>query len=195
MVERVFDEAYYRRHYEDPETRVYDADAIARTGEFVRAYLEHLDVSVERVLDLGCGLGLWRPVVESCFPDAEYEGVEVSEYLCDRFGWTRGSIADFKAPPADLVICQGVLQYLDAKDAARALKNLGRLCQGALYLEVLTAADWEHNVSQLRTDGDVYLREGQWYLDRLRPSFINAGGGVFVHRDAGAVLYELEHLD
>ena len=195
MVERVFDEGYYRRHYEDPSTRVYDAEVVAKLGDFVCAYVRHLDLPVRRVLDLGCGLGFWKPAIARHFPDAVYEGVEVSEYLCDRFGWTRGSVADFRGLPADLVICQGVLQYLDAKTAKRAIDTFGRVCRGALYLEVLTKHDWDENVSQTRTDGDVYLREGRWYRERLRKSFRNGGGGLFFHRDADAVLYELEHLD
>jgi len=134
-------------------------------------------------------------VIQRHFPNAIYEGVEVSEYLCARFGWTQGSITSFKGLPADLVICQGVLQYLDAKEAARAIKTLEHLCQGALYLEVLTKRDWEENVSQARTDGNVYLREGKWYRDRLRKTFRNGGGGVFFHRDSEAVLYDLEQID
>lgn len=195
VVERVFDEEYYRRHYEDPDTRVYDERVVARLGDFVCSYVRHLEIPVRRVLDLGCGFGFWKPVVQRHFPNAIYEGVEVSEYLCSRFGWTQGSITSFKGLPADLVICQGVLQYLDAKEAARAIKTLEHLCQGALYLEVLTKRDWEENVSQARTDGNVYLRESKWYRDRLRKTFRNGGGGVFFHRDSEAVLYDLEQID
>jgi hypothetical protein len=93
---------------------------------------------------------------------------------------------------ADLVICQGVLQYLDAREARRAVGNLARLTGGALYLEVLTRNDWEENCNQSITDGDVYLRDAAWYRRELSRSFIGCGGGVFVHRKADVVLYDME---
>jgi len=40
-----------------------------------------------------------------------------------------GSAATFDSPRSfDLVICYDVLQYLTAREAAAALRNLGRLC-------------------------------------------------------------------
>src|SRR5690606_8085648 len=82
-------------------------------------------------------------------------------------------------PPADLVICQGVLQYLRASEAQQAMRALSRLTSGALYLEVLTREDWEHNCAQDRTDGDVSLRSSAWYRRHLQPRFIAIGGGIF----------------
>jgi predicted TPR repeat methyltransferase len=77
---------------------------------------EYVRVPVRRVLDVGCGIGLWREAVQRHFPGASYHGVEFSEYLVERFGWERGSVVDYAAhdpaEPFDLVICQGVLPYL-----------------------------------------------------------------------------------
>ena len=42
-------------------------------------------------------------------------------------------------------------------------------------------------------DGDVNLRSGAWYRRRLARHFVNAGGGLFVHRDAPVVMFDLEH--
>jgi hypothetical protein len=92
----------------------------------------------------------------------------------------------------DLVICQGVLQYLDDPAAAAAIDNLARHCHGALYLEALTRADWEKNCDRSVTDGAVFLRPGAFYRRRLRPHFASCGGGLFVRRDAGVSLFELE---
>lgn len=196
MTARSFDRAYYERHYHDPQTAVASRDSANRLADFVCAYVGHMDIEVDTVLDLGCGIGLWQEPVGLHFPDAEYIGVEVSDYLCEEHGWQQGSVTDYELDGgADLVICQGVLQYLKKKSAKRALRNLARLTRGALYLEVLTKRDWKENVSQSLTDGDVHLRDVDFYLDLLDEHFVRCGGGVFVPRDADVVLYDLEHLD
>lgn len=192
---RAFDEAYYRRHYEEPSTRVVTAESIGRLADFVCAYTRYLGVDVERVLDLGCGVGHWKPHIARHFPEAEYVGVEYSAYLCARFGWVQGSAATYADEPFDLVICQGVLQYLTKRDAERALRNLGRLTAGVLYLEALTRRDWDEKVSQEVTDGDVFLRDVAFYHERLDRRFVRCGGGLFAARDAELVLFDLEHLD
>lgn len=193
-----FDAAYYRRFYEDPRTRVADRSTVKRLAEFVGAYLRHLEVPVRSILDIGCGHGFWRTAAAGIWPRASYHGVEHSEHLCQRFGWTQGSIVDFAPRKAtghstfDLVVCQGVLQYLDDRQAARAIDNLARWCRGALYLEALTALDWRANCDRTRTDGDVHLRTGAWYRTRLERSFVACGGGLFCSKRAGISLFELE---
>lgn len=188
-----FDAAYYARFYRDQETRVADRKGVRRLADFVCAYLRFLSLPVREVLDLGCGLGYWREAIGAHHPRARYVGVEVSDYLCRRKGWRHGSVVDYAHErPADLVICQGVLQYLDDADARRAIDNLARLTRGALYLEALTAEDWAHNCDRAATDGKVHLRPVAFYRRRLRPTFVSCGGGVFVHRQAGVSLFELE---
>lgn len=188
-----FDAAYYARFYEDPDTRVTTAEDIAVLARFVTSYLAHLQLPVRRVLDVGCGLGYWRAPLAEAYPGARYQGVEYSQYLCDRMGWTQGSITDYRArTPFDLVVCQGVLQYLDDADAARAIENLAKLCRGALYLEALTREDWQHNCDRGRTDPALKLRLTSWYRRALDKHFIPCGGGVFIRNTADVTLYELE---
>jgi SAM-dependent methyltransferase len=188
-----FDRAYYERHYRNPRTRVGGPTQVARLGTFVASYLAYLEQPVATVVDFGCGLGYWRRVVRRHFPGAHYTGVEVSAYLCRTYGWQRGSVVDWVADePADLVICHGVLQYLAAPAARRALRNLARNCRGALFLEALTQEDWERNCDRERTDGGVYLRPAAWYQRELRRLFTSAGGGIFLRPASPAVLYELE---
>ena len=191
---RTFDKAYYQRHYEDPATAVADPESVAQLGRFVCSYLDYLGVDIEVVLDMGCGVGLWQNVIERELPDARYVGVEYSSYVCERYGWRQGSVVDFDHPPVDFVICQGVLQYLNDQEAEEAIYNLSTLTLSALYLEALTKGDWEHVVDQRVTDGDVYLRSVEWYRQRLARYFINAGGSVFIKRDAEIPFFELEHL-
>lgn len=193
MPRRSFDKAYYDRFYRDARTRVATRSDFVLLGRFVCSYLKYVGQPVESVLDLGCGLGHWREIARRHFPRASYTGVEISPYLCREYGWERGSVVDYGSDRRfDLVICQGVLQYLDAGQAKTAIRNLGRLCRGALYLEVLTREDWTQACDQERTDGDVYLRDAAWYRRELGREFAGIGGGVLLSPDSPAVVYALE---
>ncbi len=193
-----FDRDYYERFYLDPGSRVSDLDAVHKLAGLVAAWARYLELPVRHVLDVGCGLGHWRDAVRRLWPRARYHGVEYSDHLCATLGWTRGSVVDFDPERHfgrarfDLVVCQGVLQYLPDRAAATALQNLARWTGGTLFLEALTRRDWRHNCDRSRTDGDVHLREGRWYRRRLARHFLTCGGGVFVGRDTGVTLFELE---
>ena len=191
-----FDAAYYERFYLDPRTRVAGPDEVEVQARFLCSYLDYLKINVRSILDLGCGLGRLREPLLGRYARARYTGVEVSEHLCGELGWVHGSAATFRARRRyDLVICQDVLQYLDDAEAELALDNLARHCRGALYFGALTREDWEENCDQARTDGNGYLREGGWYRSRLARAFTCAGGGVFVARRAGIVMFELDRAD
>jgi predicted TPR repeat methyltransferase len=183
-----FDAAYYARYYDELQIAA-NVDTLVR---FVCAYLDHLEIEVSEILDFGCGQGLWREPLLDAYPEAEYTGVEISEHACATYGWTRGSIVDYAGRPADLVVCQGVLQYLPEEAARLAIRNLAEHTRGALYLEALSQEDWEDNCDQSATDRDVYLRPIAWYREQLGPLFQSCGGGIFVPRSSGVVLFELE---
>ena len=188
-----FGEDYYRRYYLDPATRVRAGAALDKLAAFVFGYLGHLGLPVRRVLDLGCGLGHWRAALAKRHPKATYAGVEVSPYLCARFGWEKGSAAGFVGRGRyDLVICQSVLQYLPDAEAHAALANIARLCRGAAYLEIITAEDWRDHCDRRLTDGKVHLRPEAWYRRAMAPHFRSAGGGLFLPKASPVVLYELE---
>ncbi len=191
-----FNEAYYKRFYLDRETRVRASQDHKRLADFVFGYVDHLQVPIRRVLDIGCGLGHWKKEVARKYPKAIYTGVEFSPYLCRKFGWKNGSAADFKGQGQyDLVLCQSVIQYLPDSQARKAIANLARLCRGATYLEIITRMDWDEHCNQDVTDGNVFLRPGKWYRTLLDRKFRNAGGGLFLPKSSGAVLYELEGPD
>lgn len=191
MPRATFDAGYYRRFYLDRARRVGSPDGTAKLVDFVAAYLRLLDVRVRSVLDLGCGLGWWKAPVERAFPRVRWTGVEVSEHLCDELGWKRGSVVDWKGKPADLVVCQGVMQYLAERDAKRALRNLSRLARRAIYLEALTSEDWADNVDRERSDAEVALRPAAFYRAALEKKFVHCGGGLWV-RKGEATLFALE---
>lgn len=195
---RSFDRDYYERFYHRAASRVSDLGAVQKLAGLAAAWVRYLELPVRHVLDVGCGLGHWRTAVHELWPKARYRGVEYSAHLCAEHGWTQGSIvtlqpaAELGRATFDLVICQGVLQYLDDRAAAKAIANLAKWCDGVLFLEALTARDWRENCDRERTDGDVHLRTGDWYRRRLRRHFQDCGGGVFAARRAGCTLFELE---
>ncbi len=193
-VRKRFDERYYEQFYSDPKRRVDSQQSTDRLGAFIANYLRYLGLPVRRVLDVGCGVGLWRKVIAEHFPGARYEGIEVSEYLCERYGWRQASIVTYQPVGRyDFVICQGVLPYLAAPEAQTAIGNLARLCRGALFLQAVTKEDWDNKVcDRKRTDRQQHLRPERWYRKRLEPSFTSVGGGLWVSADAPCVLYALE---
>jgi len=190
-----FNEAYYRRYYEDPNTRVGDVETYRALADFLFAYLKYLQVPVARVLDIGCGPGLWRQEVLRHCPSARYVGVERSAHACRKYGWEQGCVTTYQpAEDFDLVICDDVIQYLDDAEAEMAMRNLPVLARSALHLGILTAEDWAENCDREKTDGKVHLRGVSWYRRRLKRHFKACGGGLFLARNSPAVLFELEHL-
>ena len=190
----LFDEAYYQRYYFDKKTKVVDPQHVERLGAFVCAYLRHLRVPVKRVLDVGCGIGLWRDIVARQFPSASYHGVEFSEYLCGRYGWEHGSVVDYQVrKPFDFVVCQGVLPYLSPQDLKRALRNLSLLSQGALYVEAVTREDYERDiVDETLTDPRIFRHSADVYRAGLSRHFQEVGGGVWLSRQAEVPMFSLE---
>ena len=187
-----FEREYYRRFYFDPRTAVATRAEMRARARLIAAATSYAGLPVRRILDAGCGIGLLGRELRRALPRAHYTGLEVSEYLCRRYGWRRGRIEEFRAPPFDLVICYDVLQYLAGRSAERALANLARLCRGMLYFSALTREDFERNCDRERTDADVHLRSARWYRTRLKSRFREAGLGIWVRRGAPLTLWELE---
>jgi SAM-dependent methyltransferase len=187
-----FDRDYYHRFYFDPRTAVVSRAEMRARARLIAAYAQHIGLPVRQVLDAGCGIGMLRAPLTRAFPRARYTGLEYSAYLCARYGWTRGSLADFRAEPFDLVVCYDVLQYLDDRTAAKAIANLARLTRGMLYLSALTARDWRENCDRTRTDPDVHLREVEWYGRRLRRWFRPSGVGFWIRRGAPLTTWEMD---
>jgi SAM-dependent methyltransferase len=188
-----FDEAYYRRFYFNPRTAVTPAPENAARARLIAAAVQYLNLPVRRILDAGCGIGSLRePLLAGC-KGAKYTGLEVSDYLCRRYGWRQGSIESFRARGKfDLVVCYDVLQYLDDRRARLAVRNLRRLCRGVLYFGVLTQEDWDENCVRAQTDESSILRPDAWYRRELHRGFLCLGLGLWVHRQAKVALWSLE---
>ena len=194
--ESTFDKEFYDRFYRRPSTAVAKPEEFKRLADFVLRYLDYVDIPVRSVIDFGCGLGLWQAVLAATERPITYTGVEVSTYLCDKYGWKQASVVEFKSRSKyDLIICQDVLPYLTDREVRLAIRNIVKLCRGAVYIQAITKEDWDQeNCDRKRTDPAMRRRETDWYRKLFSRYFINCGGGVFVPKDSNAVLWELERL-
>jgi hypothetical protein len=148
------------------------------------------------VLDVGAGAGLWRDWFAAHKTGVRYRSTDVSAYACERYGHEQRDIACWQTRERfDLVVCQGVLQYLDDDDAERALENIAAMCRGFLYLEVLTARDVVEVCDRSLTDLAVHARRGSWYRARLRRHFTALGCGLYYKKGGHLVFYELEQAE
>lgn len=187
-----FDADYYRRYYEDADTRAVTPVEQQHQAAFVAAYLRYLGVDVRHILDVGCGIGTLLRALADAFPAAKTTGVEHSEYLCDRYGWHNGSVVTYAlAEPADLVVCNDVLGYLDKRTCARAISNLAALTRTALYVSVLTEEDLEICDTD-HTDMSQRIRPARWYRQKLDAHFVSVGGGLFVKKPLEHPVWALE---
>ncbi|MEM9621062.1 MAG: class I SAM-dependent methyltransferase [Pseudomonadota bacterium] len=187
-----FDQQYYERFYADSQTRAVSPEEQFQQADFIAAYLRYLDVPVNSILDVGCGLGALLEQLHKQFPAARTQGVEFSDYLCRKYGWRQSSILDYEDEPYDLVVCNDVLGYLaKKKDCARAIHKLADLCRHALYLSVLTEDDLDV-CDVAHTDMQQKLRPYQWYKKQLDQHFVAVGGGLFLKKPLQFAVWRLE---
>lgn len=190
---RRFDEAYYHRFYEDPKTRVVSAEEHANLAEFVFAFARWNGVDIKSVLDIGAGIGLWQQWLESHHKGVEYLGTEVSQAMCKQHGFQNRDIARWRdRKKYDLIVCQGVLQYLPDPDVAPAIANIAAMAGGLVYFEITTRADLREQCDKDRTDQDIFIRNGSYYRGIIAKHMVNVGCGLYWPKDAPWPFYELE---
>ncbi|MDB5213454.1 MAG: Methyltransferase type 12 [Myxococcaceae bacterium] len=189
----VFSAEYYGKYYGSARTRVHGAKEIARLCAAVTSMLDWWGVPLDTVLDVGAGVGLWRDWFKKNRPKTVYRSTEVSRYACAQYGHEQRDITKWRADTAfDLVVCQGVLPYLDDAGCARAIDNLGAMTAGLLYLEAITKKDVQEVIDDSKTDVKVHERTGAWYRSRLRAHYTELGCGLWAKHDAPVLFYELE---
>jgi predicted TPR repeat methyltransferase len=190
---RRFDEAYYHRFYEAPQTRVVSAEEHHHLARFVFSFAEYNKIEMKSVLDIGAGVGLWKHWVEKHHKDVAYTGTEVSAVMCKKHGFQHRDIARWRdRKKHDLIICQGVLQYLPDPDVAPAIANMAAMSRGLVYVEVATRGDLRDRADKARTDTDIYVRNGSYYRGILAKHFTSVGCGLWWAKDQPPPFWELE---
>lgn len=185
-----FGAAYYQRFY--GRHGVHDRRRIAHLAAGVLGMCTWWGVRPTSVLDIGAGPGLWRDWFRDNHPSIRFTSTDVSEYACTKYGHVQRDIATWRPPrPFDLVICHGVLQYLDDSHCEQAIEHIAHATRHVLYLEVPTSRDFDTVVDSTATDMQVHRRSGDWYRERLGRSFAQAGSGLWI-RHGSVILYELE---
>jgi 2-polyprenyl-3-methyl-5-hydroxy-6-metoxy-1,4-benzoquinol methylase len=188
-----FDASYFRRYYESRSSRVYGGEQIGHLAHGVTGFVHWFGGRIERVLDVGAGTGLWGDWVRANMPDVSYRSIDVSDYACAKYGHERRDISRWRAREKfDLIICQGVLPYLDDEACTRAVANIAAMCRGFLYLEAITARDLRGVCDRSRTDVTVHSRPAAFYRRLLARPFEAIGCGLYHVKGGDMLFYELE---
>jgi len=193
MSSHPFDARYFRRYYESRRSRVYGREQIAELARGVTGFVRRFGGTLETVLDVGAGTGLWKDWFHENLPEVRYRSVDVSAYACATYGHERRDISRWRARTRfDLVVCQGVLPYLDDAACEQGIANMAAMCRGFLYLEAVTARDLREVVDRSRTDISVRARPATFYRRALAPHFERLGCGLHHVKGGDQVFYELE---
>lgn len=188
-----FDAAYYQRFYESRRTRVQGPADAARLCRFVLAAAATLHVEIGSVAEIGAGVGLWRDWFARHRPAVRYVSTDVSAYACRHYRHRRLDVGAARLRGRfDLVVCQGVLPYLDDDAARRALDHLAGMTGQLLYLECQTTRDIEvvcdHDVS----DPALRKRPARFYVEPLEEHMVQLGLNLWASRELAGSVYDLE---
>ena len=184
--ERRYDQEYFDKWYRNPRYRVKSPIELQRQVAFVIGVAEHvLARPVRTVLDVGCGEGNWRAPLVRMRPGIQYTGIDSSEYAVKRFGTRRnirlGTIDSLDKMRLrqnyDLILCVGMLNYLEPPQLGAGLKHLHDRAGGLVYLELFTSAD----SGVFGDTRGTRLRSPAWYRAHLRKAkFLCIGMHCFV---------------
>jgi len=201
---KLYDEAYFRKWYRDPGKRLVRRAETARKAAMALGVAEHLlGRRVESVLDVGCGEGVWFPLLRARRPRLRYVGLDTSDYAVRRFGRSRhvrrgswGRLSDLRFDdPFDLVVCSDALHYMRTSEIALGLEVLPELLAGVAYLDFLSADD------DLETgiEGDLVgfkMRHASWYRRKFRTAgLVECGLGFWAAPDLAPRLTALERTE
>ena len=172
-----YDRAYFDRWYRGARTRVHSKGALERKVRFTVHAAEYLlERPIRSVLDVGCGEGVWQPLLAVMRPGVRYAGVDSSAYAVRRFGRARNlrlaKFAELGAlgleAPFDLIVCSDLLHYVPSRELRTGIEALAEMLGGVAFIEVFTGAD--------RIEGDLIE------MKRRRPIVYDR-----LFRDAGLV--------
>ncbi|MEZ4409305.1 MAG: class I SAM-dependent methyltransferase [Polyangiales bacterium] len=188
-----FDADYFQRFYGAHGRSAQGAADAARLCRFVTAAADAQIVSLDAVVEVGAGAGLWRDWFARHRASTRYVSTDVSAFACERYHHRRLDIAREKLSERfDLVVCQGVLPYLADADALRAMDHLAAMTGSLLYLECQTARDIAEVCDPKRTDPALIARPARFYVERLERSLIHLGLNLWAPTRAAQSFWELE---
>ena len=188
-----FDASYFRRYYEPRRARVYRGEQSDHRARGGTGGAPGGGGTIASGLDVGAGTGLWRQWFRANLKSTRYRSIDVSEYACAKYGHEHRDIARWRAKEKhDLVVCQGVLPYLDDRACEKAVANMAAMCKGFLYLEAITARDLRDVCDRARTDVRVLPRAKAFYRRVLARHFESVGCGLHHVRGGSALFYDLE---
>lgn len=188
---KLYDRSYFDHWYRDPATRVADRLEVKRKVAMAVSLAEYfLARPVRRILDVGCGEGDWRAPLLRLRPNAEYLGLDSSDYVVERFGRRRNihrmdfaQLAEQRfSAPFDLIICANVLHYLDATELRAGLSGFGELLDGVAFIETWVRGD------QLEGDRvDYRARNASWYRKAFHAAGLRqCGPHAWLHAEIAA---------
>jgi len=105
--------------------------------DWIKTMLDMIRITPKKILDYGCGNCLLYPHIKKRYPNAEYDGIDLSERMLEagkqRFGSDKnfnvsqqdGEQLDFKDGLFDLIICRGSLHHLP--DPSKGLQEMHRI--------------------------------------------------------------------
>lgn len=188
-----FNQDYYDRFYLQSRSRVTSAEEHAHLARFVFEFAKYNGIEIESVLDVGAGVGHWKRWIEKNAKKTSYRGTEVSDAMCKEHGFEKRDIARWRDRETyDLIICQGVLQYLPDPDVAPAIANIAAMSRGLVYFEITTRFDLKERCDTERTDLDIFVRNGSYYRTILQKHFVQVGGGLWWTKEITPPFFELE---
>jgi predicted TPR repeat methyltransferase len=187
-----FDRDYFERFYAG-EARVYGPEQIDQLCRGLSGFIEFVGAPFSTVLDAGAGTGMVRDWFRA--RGKQVRSVDVSEFACQTYGHEQRDLASWCEPVTfDLIVCYGVLAYLDDEPCKKAIDNLAAMSSGFLYVNVTTNEDlFFGTVDEAHSDLDgMQLRPKAFYLERLSQHWVAAGLGLFYRRTAPLRLRSLE---
>jgi SAM-dependent methyltransferase len=177
---KTYDRAYFDKWYRDRRHAVNSRALLARKVALAVSVAEYyLGRSIQNVLDVGCGEGVWRAPLKKLRPHVAYLGLDSSQYAISRYGRARnlrlatfGQLGELRFDNAfDLIVCSDVMHYVPSAELRRGLDGIVEMLDGVAFLELFTSAD--------APDGDKHAyvaRTPRWYLDTFSQAGLTACG-------------------
>ena len=192
-----YDEAYFRKWYRDPRTRVHTPQAVRRKVRMVVGIAEYfLGRKLRSVLDVGAGEGAWRREIRRIRPDVRYLGIDPSDWVVARHVRRRNiRLGSFEQLPTlqlgrahDLIVCADVLQYVPDAALKRGVRHHASSHTAKAYLEAYTTGD--------DMEGDLEgwhpRTKAQYRAVFARAGLVGCGVHCYLTRETALKAVELE---